>query len=560
MRPFLDNTVKSIGEFFSNMSKKARNRLIIMIAVIILLAVVIVVLLNQKKYLPLIQAQSPAEASEVMSTLTNMNIPFKTEGSNILVPEDRIADLKIMLSNDGYYSTEVDYSFLDQASGFSVTDDQRQQLYELLCASEIRAQICLSDKIRNAIVTVNMGKTSAFAISRDTSEATCSVTLALTSGAVLSQNEAQTIANIIKNCVQGIKYENITIADSKLNYYAIGDGTIDMSTELQQRIELENLLIQQIKTQGEAFFTPIFGVYNVKIQPHVVLDFDKINVESIEFSPPIPGEMDGIVRSMSELYELQRVAGAAEGPPGTDTNGMGATEYPYGVLGDGEDYKKSLVEKNYEIDQTITTIERERGKIKELSIAILINSDAVEGDYTAEVINLASKGFGVDPSNIAVERVPYALREKTAEEQAAEWEALDQLLRKRKLMETIIIWAVILILGLAFMALVRSVVKSMKEPEESEAAAAAAAAAALAASGAGGTVDYLVGGDMEGDAEEDDENYDEYDEDEAYENAEPEEEIVLNAKSPGLEQIEKFIEKDPASVAQLLRNWITDED
>ena len=558
MRSFLDNTFKSISEFLSSMSKKARARLLIMIAVIVLLAVVIVVLLNQKKYLPLIQAQSPAEASEVMATLTNMNIPYKTEGNNVLVPEDRIADLKIMLANDGYYSTEVDYDLLNQASGFSVTDDHRQKLYEMLCASEIRAQLCLSDKIRNAIVAVNMGKTSVFAIQRDTTEATCAVTLTLTSGSVLSASEAQTIAEIIRGSVQGIKYENITIADSKLNHYSVGDGAVDVSTELQQRIMLENLLIQQIKTQGEAFFTPIFGVYNVKIQPHVVLDFDKITEESIMFSPPIPGEMDGIVRSMSELYELQRIAGAAEGPPGTDTNGMGATEYPYGVLGEGEDYKKYLNERNYEIDQTITTIERERGKIKELSIAILINSDAVEGDYSGEVINLASKGFGVDPSNIAVELVPYALHEKTAEEQAAEWEALDQLLRKRKLMETIIIWAVILILGLAFMALVRSIVKSMKEPEEAEAAAAAAAAAALAA---GGTVNYLVGGDIDSEADEDDENYDEYDEEGPYgEDEAQEEEIILNAKSAGLEQIEKFIEKDPASVAQLLRNWITDEE
>ena len=554
MRSFLDNTLRSISEFLGKLSKKARTMLLVLIAIIIVFAIVVVVVLNRTKYVPLFYAQSASELNEIDSTLMSMNVPVRREGSTILVPENRVTDLKIMLQNDGYYSAGVDYSLLDQAGSFSVTDDLRQKLYALLCATEVRAQILMADKITGAEVKVNMGKTSAFAISRDASEATCSVTLILKSGATLSNNEAQTIAEIIRNSVQGIKYENITIADSKLNYYAIGDGNTDAGTELLSRLALEDKLTRQIRIQGEQFFTPVFGVHNVKIQPHVVLDFDQVDIESIEFFPPISGEMDGIVRSMSELYELQRVAGVAGGPPGTDTNGMGATEYPYGELGDGEDYKKFLSEKNFEINQTITTIKGERGKIKGLSIAILINSDAVEGDYTDEIRDLAAKGFGCAPASISVQRLPFAEREKTAEEVAAELQAIEEQERKRKLMETIIIWAVILILGLAFMALVRSIVKSVKEPDESEAAAAAAAEAAAALAG-GGTINYLAG---DGDMADGEDDYDDYDDSDEY--AEEEEDIVLNAKSPGLEQIERFIEKDPASVASLLRNWLSDDE
>ena len=551
MRSFFDNTFRSISEFLGKLSKKAKTMLLILIAVVIVFAVVIVVVLNRTKYVPLFYAQSTTELNEINSTLASMNVPVRREGNSILVPENRVTDLKIMLQNDGYYSAGVDYSLLDQASGFSVTDDQRQKLYALLCASEIRAQILKADKITSAEVKVNMSKTSAFAISRDASEATCSVMLVLRSGETLSGNEAQTIAEIIRNDVQGIKYENITIADSKLNYYAVGEGGVDTGTELLSRLALEDKLTQQIRIQGEQFFSPVYGVYNVKIQPHVVLDFDQVDIESIEFFPPIAGEMDGIVRSMSELYELQRMAGVAEGPPGTDTNGMGATEYPYGELGDGETYKRLLNERNYEINQTITTIHGERGKIKSLSIAILINSDAVEGNFNDEVRDLASKAFGCSPANISVQRLPFAERERTSEEIAAEWQALEELERKRKLMETIIIWAVILILGLAFMALVRSIVKNVKEPEESAETAALAGA---------GSVDYLVGGGGMADGYDDEEDDDGYDDMDEYGDEESEEEIVLNAKSPGLEQIEKFIDKDPASVASLLRNWLSEEE
>jgi flagellar biosynthesis/type III secretory pathway M-ring protein FliF/YscJ len=36
-------------------------------------------------------------------------------------------------------------------------------------------------------------------------------------------------------------------------------------------------------------------------------------------------------------------------------------------------------------------------------------------------------------------------------------------------------------------------------------------------------------------------------------------EVELSTKSVGLEQIERFIDKDAGAVAQLLRNWLTDD-
>jgi flagellar biosynthesis/type III secretory pathway M-ring protein FliF/YscJ len=65
----------------------------------------------------------------------------------------------------------------------------------------------------------------------------------------------------------------------------------------------------------------------------------------------------------------------------------------------------------------------------------------------------------------------------------------------------------------------------------------------LVAAGADG-IDYLIGDD----------------DDLAEQAAQVEfEDIEINTKSPGLEQVEKFIDRDPGSVAQLLRNWLSDE-
>jgi len=91
---------------------------------------------------------------------------------------------------------------------------------------------------------------------------------------------------------------------------------------------------------------------------------------------------------------------------------------------------------------------------------------------------------------------------------------------------------VILLLGLAFITLVRTIVKTVKPPAEPE---------PVLADGVMG-IDYIAG-----------------DDDEVTDISRFEEEVELQTKSTGLEQIERFIDKDPVAVAQLLRNWLTDE-
>jgi flagellar M-ring protein FliF len=250
----------------------------------------------------------------------------------------------------------------------------------------------------------------------------------------------------------------------------------------------------------------------------------------VEFTPPIPGEMDGIVRSASQIWETQRRAAGAEGIPGTDTNAMGTVEYPYGTLGDGELYARYLYERNYEMNELRTMIERAQGTIQYLSISVLINSENVEEDYSEAIRNLIAMGIGVAPMNIAVEHVPFYEDTSLADWWAA-WDEYEEQLRRQALFQNILMWAVILLLGLAFISLIKTFIKAVKPPPEPEPALAD-----------GGMIDYLA----------DDEEY-MIDEMEHYED------IELNTKSTGLEQIERFIDKDPSAVAQLLRNWLVDE-
>jgi len=538
-----------LKEYFGKMSRGSKIRLAILSAVIVILAIVIVSLLTRTNYVTMYTAKDPAEAGDIHAAIKEMNIPVKIEDTRILVPENRADELRATIASRGIVGASGrDLSIMQGASGFSVTEQHANKLYEAQCEADIRAAILTSDKIQNANVLVNFGETSPFRSASNAKQATCSVALTPVTGVTLTNQEAQSIAEYIMRSVQGISLENIAIMDNNLNYYNLGEDVVfDFDSEMNFRVALQNRLTEQLQVAGEQLVSPIFGVGNVRVTPTIRLNFDKIVTESVKFQPPVAGEIDGIVRSYSELREAQRKDDAAEGIPGTDSNAMGTVEYPYGSLNDNEQYGRTLTEKNYEINETRTKIEEEQGKIEYLSVAVLVNSDMTEEDYTVEIANLVSAGLGIDPANVKVASIPFH-KDTSAEEAAKEREEYEARVRQRELIQTIIMWSVILLLGLAFITLIRTIVKAVKPPPEPEPVLVDAGLGmgididAGIGTSMGTSIDYIA------------------DEEEEIVDVTEDNEIELQQTKPtGLEQIEKFIDKDPAAVAQLLRNWLADE-
>ena len=531
MRAFIDKTWAQFREYLGKMSKGSKIRLAILSVLVVTLAIVVVAMLSRTTYVTMYNAQDQAEAGRIVAALREMGVNPREEGTRILVPEGRVSELQNTLSAQGLLgSVGLDLSIMGGAAGFAVTDAHARQLYDAQLQENIRVGIMQSPRIQNAIIVVSTGETSPFRIQSGVRAPHASIMLEIRGGGKLSQQEAQTIAEYVKGSVPGIEYEDIKIIDTYFNHYKVGDEAMDFDDLVSSRIALQNLLAEQIQAQAEQLLTPIFGMSNLEITPTVRLNFDRVVTESVEFSPPVAGELDGIARSSHDLWEASRTDAAAEGVPGTDPNGMGTVEYPYGTLDDGELYERMVRERNYEINQTTEVIERAQGVLEFLSIAVTINEAAVEEDYTDQVTNLLTRGFGIATANIAVERMPFEYIDTTASEMKAEMEARAERDRQQQLIQNIVKWAVILLLGIMVLLLVRTIVRAVKPPPEPEPLL------------VGAGIDYMA----------DDDDYEITD-------VSDYEEVELQTKSTGLEQIERFIDKDPGAVAQLLRNWLSDE-
>ena len=538
MREMFERMWNQIKDWIAAMPKNRKIQLSVLTIVVVTLAIVLVSWMSRTVWVPI--TNDPNNASQVYSALMDMNFPVdvsRTNVNEILVPQQRLGEAVNRLREQNILTvTGFDRSIMEDAAGFGVTDNHANQLYDMQRGDHIATTLMSSPRIQHAFVIVSLGETSPFRIATNVRSAAAMVQVTVVNNDRLTQFEVNTIFDLVRASVPGIDTENISLSDSNLNGYTVGDAQPGIDEVHGTRIAIQNRLIEQMKIRTEMLFEPIFGMQNLRIQPHVLLNWDDIHTEKIEYFPPIPGELEGILRSRERIHELSRRWLDAEGIPGTDSNdmGMGAPEYPWGDIDENDMYRRFVERTNAEINQTITMIDHEQGVIQDMGISVLINSNIeMDEDYTNELIDAVSKSTGVPINKISLSMIPFVHGEAAIADAQARMESELAARRTREMFETILQYSVILLLGLMVMLLIRTVVKAVKPPPEPE--------PVLIAAGIDG-IDYLI------------------DDDDDFESGAKEyEDVELNQKSAGLEQIERFIDKDSASVAQLLRNWLSDE-
>ncbi|NCC69415.1 MAG: hypothetical protein EOM14_14735, partial [Clostridia bacterium] len=436
------------------------------------------------------------------------------------------------------------YDIFSNSSELGATDLERQTYLQYQLQENMRTTIQKMNKIEDCVVIVNLSDSSSFVLSSNTTEASVAVMLSLEKGETLEDSEARSIGEFVAKCVPGIKYENISIVDSDLNYYDIlldestGGGSGGDYTTTQQ--ELTERMREVLNDQVVSVLEPAMGTSNLAVSVNVELNFDKETTSEVLFSPPIEGKDDGLVRSSEVMTELSSDGSGdvASGEAGTDSNGVSATEYV------NDDVTGNLIGKstsetfNYEINEVRTDIEKAQGTIKSLSVSVIINSN-VEGieNYREQVVNLIANAISVDPEYITVELIPFVQRsgESGFNDYLSQSEQELQAYNMSRLIRAGIIAGSILVAAAVLLIFLR---RKRKKKEKTSGEAAAAEADANASSTHIGT------------------NF-------SPEESRPNVEEMLGKltmkKQGETEIVEELMERYPETVVQILRTWLAED-
>lgn len=548
MKNFIQTLWEQTREFFKKLNRGQWIRLGVLIFVLLAIVIGAAVVFTRVEYAPLYTDMGQAEAGEVYALLQSQGVPVRTAPAGdkvtLSVPKAQADMLRLQLAAQGYPKEGPSHDLFMKGAGFGATDSEKQQwaVYDL--QANLRSAISSMPQINDAVVFLNIPRESVFVLDANQKPATASVVVDVKDGGRLTDDQVRAIAQMVANA-SGLAPEDVSITDINMVAYELKDPEDQTaSTEYAlSQMQIQTTVRKDLEEQLLSLLSPIFGGDKVRVAVGVVLNFDRHNIESVKFEPPVPeAGNNGIVISMEELSETLRAQQEAGGAVGTDPNGV-APEYP-ATQADGDNPYERLERKmNMEVNEIRETITKAQATIEKLSVSVALDSAA---DVTDQVRNLVANAIGVSEENISVENMAFAQGDADAfsDVLAAQRDAAARLMWGRVIPIALVIVAALVVLAMIF-KLIRDAMR-LKALEQNPPPTA---------------VDLLAGDDdqqmqallYDPDTGEllEDGNAMLGDEDDMPE-------LDLGRKSRNLSQLEKLIDKNPQEVAQLLRNWLTD--
>lgn len=365
---------------------------------------------------------STVDSSAVAAKLEENSIVYRVspDGTRVMVAENDIGRARMLLAEAGLPNGgSLGFELFDQQSSFGTTSFVQNINKQRALQGELARTISSLEPIQSATVNIVLPERELF--SRESTEATASVTVKLKNNQRLQKEQIAGIQNLVANAVPGLSNKSVTILDSQANILASGDEEADSIFGASGSMRAEELRLsheRRLQKAVEDILGRIVGPNKVRAQVRVDLDFDRITTNSEIFDPE--GQ---VVRSTQAVSEENVERDNAQDAVTVENN------LP-GLVGDFDVDRAPTLENtrseevtNFEISKTVQSIVRESGEIKNLSVAVLIDGTYTtdeEGNRTyvprseeemEQISALVRTAAGIDEArgdNIEVVNMPFA--------------------------------------------------------------------------------------------------------------------------------------------------------
>lgn len=423
----------------------------------------------------------PQYAGEIIEELEQGGTPYEIRGGAIFIPESKRDEVRFALAKDGLPRQSVQgYELLDDVNGFSVTSEMYNAAYWRAKEGELTRTILAIPGITSARVHIGASLRSGF--SRSQAAQTASVTLS--TAHTLSQQQAEAIQYLVALAVSGLKPEDVAVIDPSKGILAgpkadkmaeAGLGAEDQASALEMKIA--------------SLLEPRVGAGNARVSVSVDVSRERQRVSSVSFDP-----QSRVVRNRTVNDVSETGSGGGSGALTVASNlpqdeGAGA-----GAGASSNSMKNSSESVVYEINETRTEVETLPGQIERISIAVLLNEQALGIDPAAadaatvrekmisDIQALVTSGAGLNlerGDSISVEMMPF--QQVAAEDMVPAPGMVQQLVERY-------FWSGLqaLLLGLVVIVLAFGVVRPLLMPKAKTEDAGGAPAQAGAAGVAGG--------------------------------------------------------------------------
>jgi flagellar M-ring protein FliF len=334
------------------------------------------------------------DGGAVIAQLSTLNIPYKyTEGGGaILVPADRVHDVRLKMASLGLPKGSVNGFEMMESNRFGMTQFQERLTFQRGLEGELTRSIQALSSVSNARVHLALPNQNGFF--REQQKPSASVLLSLHPGRTLDRAQLAGIVHLVASSVPEMNATSVSVLDDTgklLSSPPDGSGSGADAEQLQRAQQVEQLYSQRILDILE----PIVGKGNVKAQVTAELDFSQTE-STTESHKPNQTTESGTVRSQQTVESTNAGSTAPSGVPGATTNQppaqpaapINGQAQPVAAAGQsttpGGGKRESIT--NYEVDKTVRVVKGASGVIKRVNAAVVVNNQ-VTTDEKGKVLS-----------------------------------------------------------------------------------------------------------------------------------------------------------------------------
>jgi flagellar M-ring protein FliF len=376
--------------------------LLVGIAMAVAAGVTVVLWSRGPTYSLLFANLSTQDQAQVTQALDTAQIPYRINpsGTGIEVPADRLNDARLKLAGQGIPEGGGGFATMDKDPGFGVSQFMENARYQHALESELARTISALKPVEGARVHLAVPRQSAFV--RDHKGASASVFLQLKQGRRLEQEQIQAIVNLVASSIPDLEANQVTVVDQQGRLLSSPEGHDEFAVR-EQQYDMVHRLEDDYAQRIEGLLTPLVGAGRVRAQVVAQMDM-AVSEESHEQYRPD----SQIVRSEQTSESVSKDGSSAGGVPGALTNqppaaGVaqpppsntpppaanaaggkpGATPATSPVPGTGgagsSDNTSRQSTRNYEIDRTMNYTRNPSGRLRRVTVAVLIDNVRITG-------------------------------------------------------------------------------------------------------------------------------------------------------------------------------------
>ena len=376
----------TLGQRLAGLDQGQRLRLALGVVLFVAIGIVGLVMGRQAEWRVLYANLADKDGGAVIAQLGTMNIPYKyTEGGGaILVPADRVHDLRLKLASMGLPKGSVTGFELMEANRFGMTQFQERLTFQRGLEGELTRSIQALSSVQNARVHLALPNQNGFF--REQQKPSASVLLTLHPGRTLDRGQLAGIVHLVASSVPEMKATSVSVLDDTgklLSTPPDGSGAAGSndSEQLQTTQQVEQTYSRRILDILE----PMVGKQNVKAQVTAELDFSQTE-STTESHKPNQTPDSSAVRSQQTVESTNGASNApVPGVPGATSNQppaqsaapINGAAQPLsagaaGAGGAGPSKRESTI--NYEVDKTIRVTKGATGLVKRINAAVVVNN------------------------------------------------------------------------------------------------------------------------------------------------------------------------------------------